>query len=98
MRGRHLTTSAERLNPIYEQAAHETGVTFVPLWELTADADGNFTSYLPDHEGRSRLMRHNDGVHFTSRGYAMIADHILDVMDQELALFDAVTEEEDATQ
>ncbi len=97
VRGRHLTTSAQRLNPIYEQAAQEIGVTFIPLWALTADADGNFTSYLPDDEGRSRLMRHNDGVHFTSRGYAMIADHILMVMDQELALFDAEVEEE-ATQ
>lgn len=87
MRGRHMITTAERLNPIYEESAREIGVTFIPLWDLTADANGEFTSYLPDQDGRSRLMRHNDGVHFTSRGYSMIADQILSVMTQELGLF-----------
>lgn len=96
VRGRHMVATAQRLNPIYEDCAREIGVTFVPLWDLTADANGDFTSYLPDQDGRSRLMRHNDGVHFTSRGYSMIADLILEVMGQELALFD--DQGEDVTQ
>ena len=79
--------AARRLNGLYAEAAAATGVTFIPLWDLTAGDGGAYVSYLPDEDGRSRQMRANDGVHFTSRGYSMIAEHLLTVMDAELSLF-----------
>ncbi len=83
--------AARRLNRLYADAAEEAGATFIPLWTLTAGESGDFASYLPDEDGRSRRMRADDGIHFTSRGYSMIADHLMAIMDAELSLFDPAT-------
>lgn len=72
------------LNTIYESQALVAGATFVPTLELTGDADGAYSAYLDDEDGRSRLMRANDGVHFTGRGYELIAKALLAVMHQKL--------------
>jgi uncharacterized protein len=72
------------LNAIYEAQALAADVTFVSTFALTGDADGAYSAYLADEEGRNRLMRANDGVHFTGRGYELLAKALLAVMHDEL--------------
>jgi hypothetical protein len=67
--------------------AGEHGVVFVPTHEVTADESGQYAAYLADETGRSRLMRANDGVHFTSRGYELLAGQLLSAMDDRLSIF-----------
>lgn len=75
------------LNGIYESESLVADVTFVPTLALTGDDDGAYSAYLEDEEGRNRLMRANDGVHFTGRGYEMIAKALLAVMAESLPSF-----------
>ncbi|MEZ5668081.1 MAG: DUF459 domain-containing protein [Alphaproteobacteria bacterium] len=72
------------LNDIYATEALLADATFVPTLAITADADGAYSAYLPDESGRNRLVRANDGVHFTGRGYEMIAKELLAAMQREL--------------
>jgi hypothetical protein len=75
------------INEIYRELAAEHGVVFVPTRELTADEHGEYAAYVADDSGRSRLIRANDGVHFTTRGYELLADRLLAAMGQRLAIF-----------
>jgi hypothetical protein len=75
------------INQIYREMAEAHGVIFVPTRALTADEDGEYAAYLADDSGRSRLMRANDGVHFTTRGYEMLAEQLLAAMGRNLDIF-----------
>lgn len=75
------------MNAIYEAAAEANGIHFVSIVEITSDDSGAYSAYLPDANGRQRLMRANDGIHFTGRGYEMVAGALVDVMRGELDVF-----------
>jgi hypothetical protein len=77
------------LNEIYASLAPEHDVVFVPTREITADEDGRYSAYLADAEGRSRLMRDNDGIHFTSRGYELLGRRMVAAMRETLPVFRA---------
>jgi len=77
----HLNTMFEPLADAYD------GVEFVPMWDLTADANGAYSAYLEDEEGRNRLMRANDGIHFTPRGYELLSRAIMTAMARDLPIF-----------
>jgi hypothetical protein len=53
---------------------------FIPQFDLhaaTRDDDGAYASHRRDDRGRLRLLRHEDGVHFTDFGYDLIGGLIL---------------------
>lgn len=75
------------LNGLFTQAAAKTGVHFIDIWSMFADKDGQYSAYLPDAEGRNRLLRDNDGIHFTPRGYEMIADAVLETLQKRVPVF-----------
>jgi hypothetical protein len=65
------------LNALYQKEAEQRGVVFLATWDLTADKDGKYAAYGLDLKGDKRLLRANDGIHFTEPGYELIADAIL---------------------
>jgi len=65
------------LNDLFKREADAKGVVFLATWDVTADKDGKFQPYGPDLKGDKRLLRANDGIHFTEPGYEMIADAVL---------------------
>lgn len=75
------------LNDIYAAQALVGDATFVSTFEITGDENGDYSAYLVDEEGRNRLMRANDGVHFTGRGYELIAKALLAAMKREIPTF-----------
>lgn len=75
------------LNEIYAAMAAEHGVVFVPTREITADEEGRYSAYLADEDGRSRLVRANDGIHFTTRGYELLGQQLVATMREELSVF-----------
>ncbi len=77
------------LNDIYSAAAAEHGIVFVPTRAITADEQGGYSAYLADEDGRSRLMRANDGVHFTTRGYELLGQQLVAAMRERLPVFQA---------
>jgi hypothetical protein len=75
------------LNNLFAQAAAKAGVHYIDIWPMFADKDGQYTAYLPDADGRNRLLRDNDGIHFTPRGYEMIADTVLETLQKRVPVF-----------
>ncbi|EEO24325.2 hypothetical protein HRAG_01382 [Helicobacter bilis ATCC 43879] len=64
------------LNTLYYQVVSANGGIF-----LTADAilhNGKFSAYIKDSSGRSRLVRAQDGIHFTPYGSRLLAKTLID--------------------
>ncbi len=87
VRSSSMADDMAHLNTIYEAQSIVGGATFVPTLELTTGPDGGYSAYLVDESGRNRLMRANDGVHFTARGYSMLARELLRTMADKLSFF-----------
>jgi hypothetical protein len=73
MRTTEGTAAARLTNDIVTQAAQGRAfVTLIPTWTMTADDRGVYKPYFGDVSGRTRLMRHADGLHFTEPGYELL--------------------------
>jgi len=73
-----LAAAIPAMNRIFaEEAASRPWVTYVDVWALTSDANGNYAQYLPDEHGVLRAIRANDGVHFTPEGGRRLAMAVL---------------------
>lgn len=73
MRSAVFERDMESFSGIFEKRAAENGVVFVPTHDLVADKDGNYSAYGLDASGRKRLLRAEDGIHFTMEGYELLA-------------------------
>lgn len=78
MRDEAAARDAKLINDlVLKAAADRPWVHTVETWSLTADASGAYQAYFKDLSGKVRLMRDNDGVHFTPPGYELIAESVL---------------------
>ncbi|PFG73415.1 DUF459 domain-containing protein [Tepidiforma thermophila] len=69
-----LAASVPRVNAIFRaQAAARPWVLYLDAWALTSGPDGSYTAVLPDEAGVPRVMRTDDGVHFTPAGGRLLA-------------------------
>lgn len=59
------------------QVPKNTGARFIDLHELTADAHGNYTQYLTVN-GYRKMVRGEDGIHFTSPGQGVLGTYAID--------------------
>jgi len=87
MRSGTYSGNIAHLNSFFEPLAGQHGATYIPLWDLTASETGEYTSHLPDETGRTRRMRDDDGIHFTTRGYELLGREVLAAMNQQLQVF-----------
>lgn len=65
-----------QFNGIFEARARANGVAFVDTQGVATGADGGYTAYGPDRSGRTRLLRAEDGIHFTMPGYELLGERI----------------------
>jgi hypothetical protein len=89
MRSGQYSGNIAHLNGFFEALSPQFGVTYIPLWDLTTSETGEYTSHLPDETGRTRRMRNDDGIHFTTRGYELLGREVLAAMNGELQVFQA---------
>jgi hypothetical protein len=76
-----LAKSYERINAEQERvAARDPRVLYLPTWNLFADKNGNYSSYLPDPNGDLVQMRTSDNIHLTNAGNDRLARYALKVM------------------
>lgn len=81
MRDEGAARDARLINDLVRKAAAERPwVRTVDSWALTADANGAYQAHFKDLTGKVRLMRDNDGVHFTPPGYELIAESVLNLL------------------
>lgn len=81
---RSQTYSADMsyINDIYDEEVTKFGGTFFPLWSVIADDSGQFTAYGKDRNGVNQRLRGDDGIHFTSAGYEVIAEKLVAALPQ----------------
>lgn len=66
------------INSVFELvAANRPGIAYMPLWDLTTDANGTYTRYGRTVDGRTGVIRSDDGMHMTGFGSVFIAGHLL---------------------
>lgn len=76
MRSPRFGADMESFNGIFEDRSRANGITFVRTDGLATGADGGYTAYGPDRSGRTRLLRAEDGIHFTMAGYELLGDTV----------------------
>ena len=87
MRDGPWVRKATAMNSAFDRAARVgPRVRFVPTWRLFADSAGEYAEYLPDETGRRRMVRAQDGVHFTRDGARRMARHLARTLDDDWGL------------
>lgn len=76
MRSSKMYNHALRVNQIYQTITNHSSIDYISTWELTVDENNKYQAYRKDSNNRNRLIRANDGVHFTGAGYNMISEQI----------------------
>ena len=79
MRDEESRRDARLLNAIFAERAARHGITFVPMWTIAGSAE-EYEAYGTDRTGRRRLLRAEDGVHYTGLGYDLLADHLRETL------------------
>jgi uncharacterized protein len=78
MRSPRFGGDMQYFNSIFAERALANGVPFIPTWDDLADSSGAYTAYGRDTSGRRRLLRADDGIHFTLAGYRVLASVVAD--------------------
>jgi hypothetical protein len=73
MRRQDASDDAEMMNELFRSRALANGARFVDIFAAFAEADKSYASHGPDVAGKIRLLRDQDGVHFTGAGYRKLA-------------------------
>jgi hypothetical protein len=88
MRADDASADARLINDIVTNAAKTRPyVKLLPTWQMTADENGAYASHFKDLKGTTRLMRANDGVHFTDPAYELIGDSVLKLLRENVPPF-----------
>ncbi len=73
MRREDVNDDAEVMNELFRSRALANGVRLVDISGSFAEPDKSYNAHGPDIAGKTRLLRDQDGVHFTWAGYRKLA-------------------------
>lgn len=76
MRRPEASDDAQMLNELVRERAYVNGQKFIDVFSQFADEKGAFSAYGPEIEGKIRLLREADGVHFTQVGNRKLAHFV----------------------
>lgn len=84
MRSATFESDMKTFTKIFKARAAENDVTFLPTHDLLADAKGNYAAYGTDTAGRKKLLRTEDGIHFTMQGYEKLVSTVTRAIKQDV--------------
>ena len=64
-----------------EEAAARPSVAYQDSRTLFSNGDGGYSAYLPNSSGEPKLMRAQDGIHFSISGAARLSSAALDTLE-----------------
>ncbi len=73
------------LSALVSERMARLGVPYIPVRDLSVDGQGAYSDYLVGDDGKTHLMRANDGVHMTMGGYARLAEPLAKQIEADLA-------------
>lgn len=80
MRSPRFGGDMERFNEIFEARARANAVAYVSMDGVATGADGGYTAYGPDRFGSTKLLRADDGIHFTMAGYELLGERVANAL------------------
>jgi hypothetical protein len=80
MRSPRFGGDMERFNEIFEARASANSVAYVQMDGVATGADGGYTAYGPDRFGSTKLLRADDGIHFTMAGYELLGERVANAL------------------
>ncbi len=82
MRSARYDANVQFLNAIFEEHVLARGGVYVSTREASANAAGEYSGFLPDARGVERMVRSDDGIHFTLPGYRRIAAPVAEAVNE----------------
>jgi hypothetical protein len=76
MRSDDFSERMKRLNRVTRAATEAAGGVYLDQWDLAATADGEYREHV-ELDGRKRLMRDPDGIHYSRWGGVFVARALL---------------------
>lgn len=76
MRRSEASDDVQMINELVRERAYVNGQKFIDVFSQFADENGGYNAYGPDLEGKARLLRDADGMHFTQAGYRKLAHFV----------------------
>ncbi|HNP79264.1 MAG TPA: DUF459 domain-containing protein [Candidatus Pacearchaeota archaeon] len=78
MKDKTFSEKMNNLNSIYEaEVSKRSNAYYIPTWDILADENGNYATYMKDSTGKSKLIRTSDGVHLQYYAGYLISDVII---------------------
>ncbi|MBI1260878.1 MAG: DUF459 domain-containing protein [Rhizobiales bacterium] len=84
MRSPRFERDMQTFNGIFAARARANGIHFVPTRDLALGADGGYSAYAADRFGRNRLLRAEDGIHFTLAGYELLGERMAEAIRRDM--------------
>lgn len=76
MRRPEFSDDVQMINEIVRERAYVNGQKFIDVFSQFADENGVFNAYGPEIDGKIRLLREADGIHFTQVGNRKLAHFV----------------------
>lgn len=85
MRDRNFSSQVEQLNGVLKTATEASGGFYLDTWVFTADDKGRYVPNL-EYEGKDRMIRASDGVHFSKHGSEYMAFKVCEIIEAKYSL------------
>lgn len=72
------------LNDFFIKAAKKHELKYVDTWSVIAGRDGKYSPYWRDKRGKRKRIRLRDGIHFTMKGYVLLAEPVNEILRRDI--------------
>jgi hypothetical protein len=73
------------INEVLRERSTANGIRYIDIYAETGDETGEYSPYGPDINGKNRLLRESDGVHFTPAGSRKLAFYVERELKRDMA-------------
>jgi len=81
MRSARFSERMRRLNGVTQKAVEAAGGFYVDQWDLSSTPDGKYREVVTV-DGRQRLFRHSDGIHYSMYGGRWVARRLVERLER----------------
>lgn len=84
MRSPRFEADMRQFNVIFSERAAANQIHFVPTRDLALGPDGGYSAYGADRFGKTKLLRAEDGIHFSLPGYELLGARVAEAIRRDL--------------
>lgn len=84
MRSPRFEADMRQFNAIFSERAAANHIHYVPTRDLALGPDGGYSAYGADRFGKTKLLRAEDGIHFSLPGYELLGARVAEAIRRDL--------------